>query len=199
MLAICPVPSRRCREQRRSKSSIASSPRRNRSDPFHAVTVLTPSAKVAIHVARAITARRSAGDASTGRAGLVNVNFVTLARLAEELGTPALGERSLRRLTRTALTAAVRSELSSRSGLFGEATMHPATAAEVADRYGELRFAGTLEESPSSGVLFGLVERRFPRCSRLPASRRLSRPSPPRGAGLLRRRRSLRVRRCVPR
>jgi ATP-dependent helicase/nuclease subunit B len=124
-------------------------------DPFHPVTVLTPSAKVAIHVARALTARRSAGSSSSGRFGLVNVNFVTLARLAEELGTPALRQRSLRRLTRTALTAAVRSELASRSRLFGEATMHPATAAEVADRYGELRFAGTLEESASSGVLFG--------------------------------------------
>jgi ATP-dependent helicase/nuclease subunit B len=124
-------------------------------DPFHPVTVLTPTAKVAIHVARALTARRSADVSGTGRMGLVNVNFVTLARLAEELGTPALRGRSLRRLTRTALTAAVRSDLASRPRLFGDATMHPATAAEVADRYGELRFAGTLEDSPSSGALFG--------------------------------------------
>ena len=122
--------------------------------PFHPVTVLTPSARVAIHVARALTASRSTEPSST-RAGLINVNFVTLARLAEELGTPALHRRSLRRLTRTALTAAVRVELASRSRLFGEATNHPGTTAEVADRYGELRFAGTLEEIPSSGVLFG--------------------------------------------
>jgi hypothetical protein len=123
--------------------------------PFQAVTVLTPSARVAIHVARALTASRSADVSRVGRGGLVNVNFVTLARLAEELGTPGLRGRSRRRLTRTALTAAVRVELTSRQRIFGEATMHPATAAEVADRYGELRFAGSLESTPSIDVLLG--------------------------------------------
>lgn len=123
--------------------------------PFQAVTVLTPSARVAIHVARAITASRSADVARGGRGGLVNVNFVTLARLAEELGTAGLRARSRRRLTRTALTAAVRVELASRPRIFGEATMHPATAAEVADRYGELRFAGSLDSTPENDVLLG--------------------------------------------
>jgi RecB family exonuclease len=122
--------------------------------PFHPVTVLAPSARVAIHVAKALTTSRVVAPPGPG-AGLVNVNFITLARLAEELGTPSLHRRGRTRLTRSALAAAVRVELAARPRIFGEATTHPATAAEVADRYGELRFAGTLEEAPPRGTLFG--------------------------------------------
>ena len=76
-----------------------------------------------------------AGD----RPGLVNVAFITIARVAELLGSPTLAATGRRPLPPAVRTEAVRAALQADPGLFAHASRHPSTVLSLDRTYDELR------------------------------------------------------------
>ena len=98
-------------------------------DPLAAVTVAVPSNYAGL------TARRLL--ASQG--GVVNVGFLSLDRVAELLGAPALAAEHRRPLTPPIAAEALRAELRHDAGVFANAAAHPATERSLAAAFKELR------------------------------------------------------------
>lgn len=87
-------------------------------DRLGPVTVIVPSNYAAVSTRRALAARPD---------GLANVSFLTLFRLAERLGGPALAAAGRRPVSTPVLFQAVRAVLADDPGLFAPVAGHPAT------------------------------------------------------------------------
>jgi hypothetical protein len=83
-----------------------------------------------------LSIRRLLAAGALGGAGLANVDLVTPFRLAELLGSAAMGSR--RPLSNAVLAAAVRTALRCEPGRFAAVADHAATQAAVLALYGEL-------------------------------------------------------------
>lgn len=93
------------------------------SDPLAPVTVAVPHPWAGLSLRRALARRPG---------GVVNVQFLVLARIAELLGAPALAARSLQPRTPTVARAAARAVLRTDPGtVLAPAAEHPATEAAV--------------------------------------------------------------------
>jgi len=97
-------------------------------DPFAPVTVVVPATYAGI-AAR----RRLAAD------GVVAVTFLTMSRLAERLGGPALAAAGRRPESPPVVLEVVRRVLRDRPGLFRPVADHPATELALAAAHAELR------------------------------------------------------------
>ena len=98
--------------------------------PLDRVTVIVPSNTAGLSV------RRLLASGALGGTGLANVDLVTPFRLAELLGSVAVGDR--RPLTSAVLAAAARDVLRAEPGMFDGVADHAATQAAVVSLYGEL-------------------------------------------------------------
>jgi RecB family exonuclease len=100
-------------------------------DPLTPVTVVVARGHVGLAMRRLLSSARL-GPPATGRgAGLLNVRFVTLSRLAHELGGPALDAAGHRPLTDAVLTAAAMEVVRARPGPVGSSATLPAPAARA--------------------------------------------------------------------
>jgi ATP-dependent helicase/nuclease subunit B len=99
-------------------------------EPLAPVTVIVASNYVGVH------ARRRLAAASPH--GLVAVNFLTLYRLAELLGAPALAGARRRPVSTPVVTAALGRVVRERPGWFAAVADHPSTAEALLRLYREL-------------------------------------------------------------
>jgi RecB family exonuclease len=107
-------------------------------DPLAPVTVVVPSNHVGVATRRLLAAGRHGAVADRGT-GLAAVTFVTVYRLAELLGAPALAAEGRRPVSTPVIAAALRAQLAAHPGLFAPVAAHPATEAALVAAYRELR------------------------------------------------------------
>ncbi|MCZ0732516.1 PD-(D/E)XK nuclease family protein [Mycolicibacterium iranicum] len=100
--------------------------------PLDPVTVVVRSNLVSVSTRRALAARPG---------GIVNVTFLTLRRLAEQIAGPSLAESGRRPVSAPLIASAIRTVVSSDPGVFAVAANHPATEQALASAYRELRAA----------------------------------------------------------
>jgi RecB family exonuclease len=107
-------------------------------DPLAPVTVVVPSNYAGLSLRRRLA--RQLG-------GVVNVQFLTIERLAELLGAPALAAAGAKPLTKAVRTEALRAALSHEPGAFAPISAHPATLDSLDATFADLRQAsdGALE------------------------------------------------------
>ena len=99
-----------------------------RDDPLAPVTVAVPSPYAGLSLRRLL-----------GAAGLVNVRFQPLGRVAELLGAPALAATGRRPLSTAVRSEAIRAVLAADPGVFGPVAGHPATVRALDRACAELR------------------------------------------------------------
>jgi hypothetical protein len=102
-------------------------------DPLRPVTVVVPANSVGV-AARRLLASTVDGD----RHGIVGVTFLTVYRLAELLGAPALAASGRRPVSTPVLGAATRAVLAREPGLFRHVAHHPATEESLVRAHREL-------------------------------------------------------------
>jgi hypothetical protein len=102
-------------------------------DPLRPVTVVVPANSVGV-AARRLLATTVDGD----RRGIVGVTFLTVYRLAELLGAPALAASGRRPVSTPVLGAATRAVLAREPGLFRHVAHHPATEESLVRTHREL-------------------------------------------------------------
>ena len=107
-------------------------------DPMAPVTVAVHSAWAGLSLRRML-ASGALGPVSGDRVGLANVAFITIARIAELLGAPALAAAGRRPLPAAVRAEAVRAALLEAPGLFETAASHPSTAVALDTTLAELR------------------------------------------------------------
>lgn len=128
---------------------------RQADDALAPVTVVVPSNYAALSLRRRLAAAAR---------GLVNVGFLTLARVAELLGSPALARAGRRPLSPAVLAHTVRWALATDPGALKEVAHHPATERAVARAYTDLRnlsppaLAALARRSDRSGDVVRLVQ-----------------------------------------
>jgi RecB family exonuclease len=98
-------------------------------DPLRPVTVVVTSNHAAVAARRALAAYDR---------GVVNVTFLTLHRLAERLGGPALARAGRRPVSVPVIAAAVRAVLAVDPGVFAPVADHPATEQALVAAHREL-------------------------------------------------------------
>jgi RecB family exonuclease len=103
-------------------------------DPLAPVTVVVASNHAAVAARRALAGRGGATDGT----GVVNVTFLTLHRLAERLGGPALAAAGRRPVSAPVIAAAVRVVLADDPGVFAPGADHPASEQALVAAYREL-------------------------------------------------------------
>lgn len=101
-------------------------------DPLAPVTVVVRSNFISVSTRRALAARPG---------GIANVTFITLRRLAEQLGAARLAEVGRRPVSAALITAAIRAVLTEAPGVFTPVAGHPTTEQALATSYRELRAA----------------------------------------------------------
>ncbi len=106
-------------------------------DPLAPVTVLVPTNYVGV-TARRLLAGGSLGELAPGTHGVAAVSFLTVFRLAELLGAPALAAARRRPVSTPVLAAAIRRVLGEHPGMFAPVAEHPATEQALVDAYREL-------------------------------------------------------------
>jgi len=119
-------------------------------DPLTRVSVVVPSGPVGLATRRLL----ASGRLGVRRPGIVNVRFLTMAGLAEELGGAKVTRGGRRPATGAVVRAAARSALGRDPGpLFGPVRDHPATLSALAATYRELCHASpaTLESLAGAG------------------------------------------------
>ncbi|HEU5149318.1 MAG TPA: hypothetical protein VFU19_02405, partial [Iamia sp.] len=107
-------------------------------DPLAPVTVVVPSNHVGV-TARRLLASDALGPVTPAGRGVAAVDFLTVYRLAELLGSATLAGTGRRPVSIPALAAAVRQVLGAAPGLFAPVADHPATEAALVASYRELR------------------------------------------------------------
>jgi len=107
-------------------------------DPLAPVTVIVPTNHVGVSVRRLIASGRL-GPTCSGGQGLAAVTFLTVYRLGELLGAPALAEAGRRPVSTPVVAAALRASLEASPGIFGPVATHPSTEAALVSAYRELR------------------------------------------------------------
>jgi hypothetical protein len=99
-------------------------------DPLAAVTVVVPSNYAAVAARRFLAARPG---------GVANVSFLTLHRLAEQLGRNRLAAAERLPVSMPVIAAAVRAVLAEAPGVFAAVADHPATERALVAAHRELR------------------------------------------------------------
>lgn len=136
-------------------------------DPFAPVTVVVRSNYEGVALRRELTRRRAetAGRPDTHR-GLVAIEFRTLQRLADELGSAGLRSRGRRPVNELVVAAAIRQELADSPGIFAGIAEHAATESSLTRAFAEVRSLRSdqrqqLQRSDSARVreVTGFVER----------------------------------------
>lgn len=112
-------------------------------DPLAPVTVVVPSNYAAVATRRALAAQPR---------GVANVSFLTLYRLAERLGAPALAAAGRRPISAPVLVQATRAALAAEPGVFALVADHPATELALA---GAARELAGLTDGALDGVAAG--------------------------------------------
>ncbi len=112
-------------------------------DPFSPVTVLVHSNHEAVALRRALARQRAMRSVQAGHAGfhsgLVAIEFWTLRRLADELGSAHLRARDLRPVNDLVLAATIRRELQDSPGIFLGIADHIATEMSLASTFADVR------------------------------------------------------------
>lgn len=105
-------------------------------DPLRPVTVVVPTNSVGVAVRRAL----GRGDlkATDHGTGVVGMTFLTVYRLAELLGAPALAAQGRRPASTPVIAAALREELRLDAGVFAPVADHPATEESLIRAHREL-------------------------------------------------------------
>lgn len=106
-------------------------------EPLAPVTVVVPSNHVGV-TARRLLAGGALGAVVTGGAGIAAVDFVTVYRLAELLGAPALAAAGRRPVSTPVIAAALRRALADDPGVFAPVAAHPATERALVTTFAEL-------------------------------------------------------------
>ena len=106
-------------------------------DPLAPVTVIVPTNYVGV-TARRLLASSTFGAIAPGTSGVAGVTFLTVYRLAELLGAPALAGAGRRPVSTPVLAAAVRRVLARQAGIFTPVAEHPATEAALVEASREL-------------------------------------------------------------
>jgi RecB family exonuclease len=99
-------------------------------DPMAPVTVVVPSNYAGLSVRRLLGGRSG---------GLVNVQFLTIARVAELLGAPALAAAGRRPLTRAVRSEAIRAALAASGGALAGVATHASTLDALDRTFTDLR------------------------------------------------------------
>jgi RecB family exonuclease len=123
-------------------------------DPLAPVTVAVPSNYAGLAVRRRLGAQAG---------GLVNVQFIPIARVAELLGAPALAAGGRKPLTKAIRTEAIRAALAAAPGSFAEVAAHATTVAALDRTFADLRLCDTraLDALASTGPRAAEVVRLF--------------------------------------
>lgn len=106
-------------------------------DPLAPVTIVVPTNSVGVAIRR----RLAAGDlgAITDRGvGVAGITLLTVYRLAELLGAPALAAQGRRPVSNPVVAAIVRAVLTEDPGLFRAVAQHPSTEASLVRTHREL-------------------------------------------------------------
>ena len=106
-------------------------------DPLAPVTVVVPTNSVGV-TARRLLGWGTLGPVTPGSAGIAAVTFLTVYRLAELLGAPALAHAHRRPVSTPVLAAAIRQVLGREPGMFAAVAEHPATEQALVDASREL-------------------------------------------------------------
>ncbi len=106
--------------------------RAQRGDPLRAVAVVVPTNTAGV------MARRALGR----RGGFAAIDVLTMFRLAELLGAPALHAQQRRPVSTPVVDVAVKQVLREHPGLYATVRHHPSTVVALRDLYRELRIAG---------------------------------------------------------
>jgi len=127
-------------------------------EPLAPVTVVVPSNHVGV-TARRLLASGALGPVCDRGVGIAAVAFVTIYRLAELLGAPALASERRRPVSTPVITAALRAALAESPGVFAPVAEHPATETALVGAYRELRdlSAGALDAVGATGERAGDV------------------------------------------
>lgn len=136
-------------------------------DPFAPVTVVVRSNYEGVALRRQLTRQRaeSAGP-EQAHCGLVAIEFWTLQRVADELGSADLRARGRQPVNDLVIAAAIRQELAEAPGMFADIADHAATEISLARAFAEVRSLrrdqrDRLETSDSARVreVAGFVQR----------------------------------------
>ena len=106
-------------------------------DPLEPVTVVVPTNAIGV-TARRLLGSGVLGPLADGTTGVAAVTFLTVYRLAELLGAPALAAEGRRPVSTPVLAAAVRQVLARQPGMFAAVAAHPATERALVDASREL-------------------------------------------------------------
>ena len=106
-------------------------------DPLHPVTVLVPTNYVGVSMRR-LLASGELGAVSARGGGIAGLTLLTVYRLAELLGAPALAADGRRPVSTPLLGAAVREVLRTDAGIFAPVVAHPSTEQALVRAYREL-------------------------------------------------------------
>ena len=124
-------------------------------DPLHPVTVLVPTNYVGVSVRR-LLASGELGAVSARGGGIAGLMLLTVYRLAELLGAPALAAAGRRPVSTPLLGAVVRQALRTEPGIFAPVVAHPSTEQALVRAYREL---SDLTPEALAALAAGPVER----------------------------------------
>jgi hypothetical protein len=109
-------------------------------DPFAPVTVVVCSNYEGVALRRELARQRAELSSSQQtRRGLVAIEFWTLQRLADELGSAKLRARGRRPVNDLVIAAAIRRELAETPGMFADIADHAATEVSLSRTFAEVR------------------------------------------------------------
>ena len=125
-------------------------------DPLHPVTVLVPTNYVGVSTRR-LLASGELGAVTARGGGIAGLTLLTVYRLAELLGAPALAAAGRRPVSTPLLGAVVRQVLRADPGIFAPVAEHPSTEKALVRSYRELSdltpdALGTLAHGPVERV-----------------------------------------------
>ena len=106
-------------------------------DPLEPVAVVVPTNAIGV-TARRLLGSGALGPLVDGTTGVAAVTFLTVYRLAELLGAPALAAQGRRPVSTPVLAAAIRQVLARQPGMFAAVAAHPATERALVDASREL-------------------------------------------------------------
>lgn len=109
-------------------------------DPFAPVTVVVRSNYEGVALRRQLTQQRAElADPEQMHRGLVAIEFWTLQRVADELGSADLRAQGRRPVNDLVIAAAIRQELADAPGMFADIADHAATEVSLARAFTEVR------------------------------------------------------------
>ena len=119
-------------EQLRDRIAVAKA-----DDPLRPVTIVVPTNYVGVSTRRLLASGTLPPVTGKG-AGIVGLTLLTVYRLAELLGAPALAAAGRRPVSTPVIAAAVRRVVADKPGLFVDVASHPSTEESLVRAYREL-------------------------------------------------------------